>query len=546
MPSVLAYEDDLPDDEPPDDESSDGEADYRDAPSRAAHEAAGGSEAALDALADFLDHSPAVFYLKDTSGRYLMVNQQFLDVFGLTRAQVVDRVEEQVHPLEVAAAIRANDRRILAGGEPVRVDETVQHVDGPHEYLSVKVPLRDAAGRIWGLGGVSTDVTDRNRAIRELRDLNRRTELILNSLQEGVYGLDLGGKVTFVNPAAAAMVGWNAEDLHGLHQHDVLHHTRADGRPYPREDCPIYAVLRDGEPEEREDEVFWRRDGTSFPVAWRADPLRSGEQVVGAVVTFRDLTHERERERGRRELFAAREVQQRLYPKQAPHLPGFDIAAAVVPAEEACGDYCDFVPLPDGTLGVAVGDVSGHGLGAGLVMVGTRAFLRAGLSADRSPAEALNALETQIAGDLAEETFITLLLGRLDPRTGRFDYAAAGYVGWHLPASGPPRRLDSTGPPVGAVPEIPVEPGVPVDLAPGDLLLLGTDGLEEAMSPAGECFGWDRILAVVAERQREPAEAIVQAVLAACRRFTGRDPQRDDVTAVVIRALEPGGETAGG
>ena len=505
----------------------------------AAEEPAAAAAAAADlaTLGQFFDHAPAAVYLKNAAGQYLMVNQEFLSIFALAREEVVGRFEEDVHPPEVAAAIRENDRELIERGTPVRFNETVRHHDGLRDYLSAKVPLREPGGRVWGLGGISIDVTERNRAVRNLTDLKLRTELILNAVGEGVYGLDLEGRVTFVNPAAADMIGWDVEALHGLHQHDVLHHTRPDGRPFPREECPIYAVLQDGEPRSVDDEVFWRKDGTSFPVAYESRPIRRGGRVTGAVVTFRDRTADRDRERIRRELQAARKVQQRLYPAECPEVAGFEFGAAVFPAEEACGDYYDFIPQGDGAMGVVVGDVSGHGLGPSLVMVEIRALLRAGLTAAASPADALNRLERLVGGDLHDDTFVTMLLGRLDPRARTFEYAAAGHVGWHLPAGGPPRRLESTGPPVGLCPEMPVEPGPTVPLAAGDLLLINTDGLEESMNADGDCFGWGRVLDAVEGCRDAPAAEIVNRLQTARRDFSLPEIQRDDVTLVVVRAL---------
>ena len=125
----------------------------------------------------------------------------------------------------------------------------------------------------------------------ELETLRRQNELILNSVGEGIYGLDLDGNVTFVNPAAAEMIGWVMTDLIGQSMHRVLHHSYADGSPYPRETCPIYAAFKDGAVYRVTDEVFWRQDGSSFPVEYISTPMRDQQgQLVGAVVTFRDIS----------------------------------------------------------------------------------------------------------------------------------------------------------------------------------------------------------------------------------------------------------------
>ncbi|PSR15508.1 PAS domain-containing sensor histidine kinase, partial [filamentous cyanobacterium CCP3] len=128
----------------------------------------------------------------------------------------------------------------------------------------------------------------------ELEHLRRQHQLILNAVGEGIYGLDLSGNVTFVNPAAAAMIGWSMEELIGQSMHAVLHHSLADGRPYQREDCPIYAAFQDGSTKHITDEVFWRKDGTSFPVEYVSTPMRDEDgRLIGTVVTFRDITQRR-------------------------------------------------------------------------------------------------------------------------------------------------------------------------------------------------------------------------------------------------------------
>lgn len=126
---------------------------------------------------------------------------------------------------------------------------------------------------------------------QELSALRRQYQLILNAVGEGVYGLDLQGNVTFVNPAAAAMIDWEIDDLIGQSMHQVLHHSHPDGSVYPRECCPIYAAFQDGSTRRVTDEVFWRKDGTSFPVEYISTPMQDGEDnLIGAVITFRDIT----------------------------------------------------------------------------------------------------------------------------------------------------------------------------------------------------------------------------------------------------------------
>jgi diguanylate cyclase (GGDEF)-like protein/PAS domain S-box-containing protein len=149
---------------------------------------------------------------------------------------------------------------------------------------------RDETGEPLHRQGVWCDITDCNGFEGALERLNHQHEMILNSAGEGIFGLDSRGKVTFVNPAAVRMTGWKAVELLGRPLHDVLHHTKPDGTQSPDEGCPILATLLDGTTRSRDDEVFWRKDGTSFPIEYTSTPIFEGDEIEGAVVTFRDIT----------------------------------------------------------------------------------------------------------------------------------------------------------------------------------------------------------------------------------------------------------------
>ncbi len=116
------------------------------------------------------------------------------------------------------------------------------------------------------------------------------SRLLLEQAGDGIYGLDVNGYVTFINQAAQEMTGWSFSEMRGHTQHSLVRHSRADGSPYPREDCPIYAALRGHESHHRDDEVFWRKDGSCFPVAYTSTPLIVDGMGRGAAVIFRDIT----------------------------------------------------------------------------------------------------------------------------------------------------------------------------------------------------------------------------------------------------------------
>jgi PAS domain S-box-containing protein len=170
--------------------------------------------------------------------------------------------------------------------------------DGTRFRVSqVLTALHDADG---GLAGFACSLEPAEEE-GELALLRHLSELILSSVDEGIYGLDGEGRTTFVNPAAARMLGWRPEELIGKSQHALIHHSRPDGTPLPKSECRIYAAFRDGRTHHVADEVFWRRDGSSFPVEYRSSPVREGGRIIGAVITFTDITErlragERERQ----------------------------------------------------------------------------------------------------------------------------------------------------------------------------------------------------------------------------------------------------------
>ena len=167
--------------------------------------------------------------------------------------------------------------------------------------------LRDALNRYWPtllLAAVAllvmTTLTiwvlrlNRRLELAKAR-LEQRHELILNSVGDGIYGVDLQGRTTFVNSPMERLTGWRADELIGQNQHELLHHTRPDGSPHPADQCPVYATFRDNVYRYVDDDVFWRKDGQSFPVEYSSTPIRDElGATLGSVVVFRDITERKE------------------------------------------------------------------------------------------------------------------------------------------------------------------------------------------------------------------------------------------------------------
>ncbi|MBI9034581.1 MAG: PAS domain S-box protein [Bacteroidales bacterium] len=167
-----------------------------------------------------------------------------------------------------------------------------------HHIKATGFVSRDKSGNAIRMYGTNIDVTSQKLSEEEVKRLNIQNQLILDSIGEGIYGLDLEGNMTFANPATALMIGKSVEELIGMQGHDDHHHTRADGSPYPREECPIYSAFRTGVTSHVDNEVFWRKDGTSFPVEYTSTPIRNESgNLIGSVVVFKDITQRKQVEK---------------------------------------------------------------------------------------------------------------------------------------------------------------------------------------------------------------------------------------------------------
>jgi PAS domain S-box-containing protein len=231
----------------------------------------------------------------DGDGRIIDWNPQAEQTFGWTREQVIGAlVAETIVPLRHRGAHERGLRRLVASGEGSIVNKRVElaalHRDGhefPVELTIAPVRLDEA----WIFSAFVRDLTEQKRTEEAMARLRRQSELILESVGEGVQGIDLEGRITFENPTAARLLGYAVGELSGRPGHVTMHHTRKDGTPYPCDECLIHSTIHDGNVRRVEDEVFWRKDGSSFPVEYTTAPIRNDRnEITGAVVVFRDMT----------------------------------------------------------------------------------------------------------------------------------------------------------------------------------------------------------------------------------------------------------------
>jgi sigma-B regulation protein RsbU (phosphoserine phosphatase) len=241
-----------------------------------------------------------------------------------------------------------------------------------------------------------------------------------------------------------------------------------------------------------------------------------------------------------RDLELAKQIQLSLLPTAPPQLPGVSIACRCVPASHVGGDYYDFFPRGGAVLDLVMADVSGHSVGAALIMVETRSVLRAQMQATRPTGEILGVLNALLYDDLTRaELFITMFCGTYDAAHRVLGYSNAGHTRPLLLKGGKWQELDAEGLILGVEPRVSFEEKS-VRLDPGDLLFIYTDGIIEAEGVPGDFFGMPRLCELLGSVRQEPPEAIIDAVLAALVAFSTSGPLQDDVSMVVMKVGEAG------
>lgn len=408
---------------------------------------------------------------------------------------------------------------------------------GAHDYLmkdnlarlvpAVERELREAENR-----------AGKRRTAEALRESELRYRLLWETATDAIVLADAQGVIQFANPAVQQLFGYQPEEIIGqnltLLQPESL-------RASHREAFERYVRTGQKNLNWRAVEMPARRkDGSVIPVEVAfSDMLVEGRRwFVGFI---RDITERKRTEtvlQANEEQFrVAREIQQHLFPRSAPAIPGFDIAGVSQPAEAMGGDYFDYLPMLRGCLGLVVGDVTGHGVGPALLMAEARAYLRLLTKDNDDLGTMMTRANSALAQDVGSERFVTLLLAQLDPTARTLTYVNAGHPsGYVFTGSGEIRAtLKRTSLPLGIRADAIYSAAAPIPLAPGEIVVLLTDGFEEAVAADDRVFGLERVFSIIREQQQEPAAQIVRALCNSVHKFLNGKPQEDDVTVIVAK-----------
>jgi PAS domain S-box-containing protein len=375
------------------------------------------------------------------------------------------------------------------------------------------------------------DATGRKQNEQELRKLSNAVEQTADS----VVITNKEGVIEYVNPAFEETTGYSRKEALG--QTPRILKSGMHDRSFYRK---LWRRILNGQAF-RGTIVNKKKDGELYWCEQTITPIKDRDgSITDFVTVIKDITELRQKHEQESRLGIAREIQQRLL-KPDISVPGFDIAGATYPAVETSGDYFDFVSLPDGCIGLVVGDVSGHGVGAALIMTQTRAYLRAFARTESDPATIMNLLNQELAADLDDNHFVTLILARLDPRKYVLDYASAGHVpAYLLDGSGKvDRTLESTGIPLGPMRDWEFHRSEPIKLAPDQMLVFFSDGIVEAFPYGKKEFGAARALEIINRHRQASSRQILDHLYQEVRRFSRNQPQQDDMTSIICKTVSP-------
>jgi sigma-B regulation protein RsbU (phosphoserine phosphatase) len=405
--------------------------------------------------------------------------------------------------------------------------------DGQTRWLEDQTSVvRDETGRKVYNQGIVVDITARKIAEDEVRKSEEKFRRIIETAGEGFLMMNENLRIVYVNDSYCRMLGYERAEILGKTPLDLATEEFRQFMTANRERLRVMDY--------RKFEGSLRaKDGRIVPVLIHGNALRDtrGEKI-GNVSFVVDLTEQK------KALELAGKVQKSLIPGTAPRIAGLDAAGRSDSCQEVGGDYFDFLYGPEyshDTLKVVVGDISGHGVDAALLMTSARAFIRLRAAQPGSPSQVVSSMNRDLASDM-EDTghFMTLFFMEIDPRRGSARWVRAGHdpALIYRPGSGNFEELVGKGLALGVDRESVYMEHALEHLAPGTVIALGTDGIWEASDPKGRIFGKDRFRRIIRECAAEKSETIIKTVFSEIDQFTRGLPSADDITLVIIK-IEP-------
>lgn len=481
-------------------------------------------------LAAIVESSDDAIIGLNPQGRIFSWNRGARKIYGYANEEVIGRSISQLSLPERSDEVYSLLRN-LKTGQPVQHLSTIHlHKKGQSLYVSLSVsPVVDRTGQFLGASVIARDITRQMKTEEALREAEEKYRQLFYSEQDAIILFEHEtGKIREINESA--------QQLYGYQRIEFLQMRVADLRV---EGTDNWLTIK------RSSARHKRSNGQQFAVEISLGGLRL-KGCNMQVMIIRDISEKRQHELLRQSLALAKEFQQRLLPAKIPQLPGCDIYVQSSYCQEAGGDYYDFFGLPKSAkIGVAfaVGDVSGHNVGAALLMALTKGILqneaRHGLL---EPDRLLRTLNLQLLNSATDSSFLTLFFGRIDTEQRLLHWNSAGhgpvFCYRHSSPQGKIIELPPNDIPLGIAAKARYRNPEPLQLEVGDILLIGTDGLWEAQNPQGEMFRSDRLRQIIASHREKDARSIYQIIMQKIADFRRTQIAEDDMTLMVIKITD--------
>lgn len=483
-------------------------------------------------LERLFNSAPEAIVLHDNDDVIVDVNEEFTKMFGFSREEAIGKpLNELVASEEYLEHASTLSYKVIHG-ERVEEESKRKCKDGTLIDVSILGAPIFHDGVQMAVYAIYRNITERKKAEEALRIQKTYLEELFNSAPEGIVLHDTNDIIVNVNNEFTRMFGYTREEAIGKPINDLVASEEYKDHAATNSSMVLSGQRTDNDSKRK------RKDGTLFDVWILGAPIFYGVKQMGVYAIYRDITERKRAEEARirlgEEARMARNIQMNLLPKSNPNVPGYDIAGKSIPALNVGGDYYDFIRLDDHRLAIGLGDVSGKGLPASLVMTNLQATIRGQAFFDTNAKQCLERANTLLFRSTDSRTFVSLFYGILDTQKNTLCYANAGQ---NLPlafsAGKKPFRLKSRGIALG-VQENVFYDREEISIQPEERLLIYSDGISEAMNDRLEEFGDDRLLEVVQRNLNDSARELIEKIIAAIHQHVGGAPQNDDITLVIL------------
>jgi PAS domain S-box-containing protein len=481
-----------------------------------------------DLFLRFFDLSLDLFCIADLEGHFLRVNPNFSKVLGYSEAELLSTpFLDFIHPDDRPPTTREMQR--LREGLNVASFRN-RYCDRAGSYHTFEWTAKAEDRLVFA---AARNVSAQVALEEEIRSSRNRERAILNHTPAVIYVKGINKQYQFVNRQFAELFRVNQADVIGKTPYDI----------FPRDLAERFVAVDEQVIKTQAavtiEEEFIQANGRKHFVTVKFPLLDARGRVQAVAGISTDVTDRLQAQQAIQELTLAHVFQRTLYPERPPSIDGLEIAGAAFPVSQVCGDYFDYIPLENGQLAIALGDVAGHGYKPALQMVELRSTLRALLQLMNSPQAAVERLNRILCADFGEvPSFVSFFLAKFEVSRRTLHYIGAGHDAFIVQASGDVVPLPSTSMVLGVVPDLDYPEALPILWQPGDALVVFTDGFNEAENAAGEQFGKSRVLDAIRQTRFEPAPVMIDSLFANLKRFVGEHTPKDDMTVVVVKSRD--------